>query len=113
MASNNKQEQILTGLSTNTSSLPFDIDQFANSSAQVSWINGAAFSATAVLQGSNDLENWSDFPGASGALSGVSGNYIFDLANSGVSYIRVDIRSISGSADAQIDFNAKVVSNSK
>ena len=109
MSLSKKQEYKLPALAADTATDKFDTDEFLFISTQFSWENGAAFSADVTLQGSNDGNNWADFPGGTSSVSGASGTQMFDIANTAVTFIRVNITSVAGTADAEVDLSTKSI----
>jgi len=109
MSFNKKLEQDLPGLSADTESQIFDIDEFLFVSGQVSWENGAGFSATISFEVSNDKENWAIVGASTANVSGATGTHIMDLANTATSYVRIKIENVAGTADANIDITSKSI----
>jgi len=109
MSLSKKEEYKFNGLSADTATDKFDTDEFLFISAQFSWTNGAAFSADITFQGSNDGSNWSNFPGGTSSISGVSGTQMFDVANTAVTFVRINITNVAGTADAEVDLSTKSI----
>lgn len=71
------------------------------------WENGNSPVMAVELQVSNDKIHYETYAGSSQAISGASGSYFYDLAESGAQFIRVSITVTSGDAKVSALFNGK------
>lgn len=76
-------------------------DREGEFSLQVSYINGASVNIVIKLEVSNDLVNWAVFEDSDNALTDNDASVLYDIAGTGLSFMRVKIDVNSGSFDLQ------------
>lgn len=95
-------------MSTSLFSLPGNVTNVAGYAIQAVWSNGSTPVGSMNLQASNDSVNWSDIPNSTLAVSGNTGNNIFNTGKGAYyNFVRLVYTRTSGDGNLLITLVSK------